>query len=254
MSRLPIPMIQPGSPPRFPPPAQALASPNGLLAIGGDLAPERLLAAYRQGIFPWFGEDEPILWWSPDPRCVFATDAVRPGHSLRRLFARSPWTVTFDRAFDRVIRACAEPRDDAAGTWIVPPMIDAYEHMHALGHAHSVEVWDNDSLVGGLYGVAIGRMFCGESMFSRLSGGSKAALFALCRQLRAWQCPLLDAQVENPHLMSLGATLLPRGDFLSRIERLVEAAPMPWASAVSLAVAQLAHGDISPAPYPAPPP
>lgn len=245
MSRLPIAMIQPGSSPRFPPPAQALASPNGLLAIGGDLAPERLLAAYRQGIFPWFGDDEPILWWSPDPRCVFATEAMHPGRSLRRLFARAPWTVTFDRAFARVIHACATPRDDGAGTWIVPPMIDAYGHLHALGHAHSIEVWDGDALVGGLYGVAVGRLFCGESMFSRVSGGSKAALFALCRQLRAWQCPLLDAQVENPHLMSLGAMLVPRETFLSRSSQLAEATPMPWATAMPLAVAQLARGEVS---------
>jgi leucyl/phenylalanyl-tRNA--protein transferase len=220
MTRLPIAVIEPGAPLVFPPVTRALREPNGLLAVGGDLAPQRLLAAYRQGIFPWFGDDEPVLWWSPDPRCAFATDAVHVSRSLRRQLLRSEWTLTFDRAFDAVIEACAAPRGDRHGTWIVPSMSDAYRTLHALGHAHSVEVWDGERLVGGLYGVGIGRMFCGESMFSRAIGGSKAALVGLCAVLREAGCPWLDAQVGNPHLYALGAIDLPRATFVDELARL----------------------------------
>ncbi|KZC41029.1 UNVERIFIED_ORG: leucyl/phenylalanyl-tRNA--protein transferase, partial [Rhodanobacter sp. FW104-R5] len=157
---------------RFPDPCHALAEPNGLLAFGGDLSPRRLLAAYSLGVFPWFGEHEPILWWSPDPRCVFHTADLRINRSLRRQLRDKPWRLTVDHAFEQVVRACAAPRASDAGTWLVPAMIDAYVQLHRLGHAHSVEVWDGERLVGGIYGVAVGRLFCGESMFSAESGGS----------------------------------------------------------------------------------
>ncbi|HET8898523.1 MAG TPA: leucyl/phenylalanyl-tRNA--protein transferase [Rhodanobacteraceae bacterium] len=222
MNPLPIAVLAAGSPPTFPHPSRALTDPNGLLAAGGDLSPERLLAAYRHGIFPWFSRGEPILWWSPDPRCVFRTKAIHVSRSLRKQLARSNWTLSADRAFADVMRACAAPRSDGHGTWISPAMHAAYVALHHLGHAHSVEVWDGSALVGGIYGVAVGRLLAGESMFSRESGGSKAALLALARTLHGWGFPLLDAQVPNPHLQSLGATALPRQDFLQQLARLVE--------------------------------
>ncbi|MEO7072252.1 MAG: leucyl/phenylalanyl-tRNA--protein transferase [Rhodanobacter sp.] len=199
----------------FPAPDCALVEPNGLLAFGGDLSPARLLAAYGNGIFPWFSAGEPILWWSPDPRCVFDTATLRPNRSLRRALRGSSWQITVDRAFGRVIRACAAPRVDHAGTWITTDMIDAYAALHRLGHAHSVEVWDGEDLVGGLYGIGIGHLFCGESMFSALPGGSKVALMALAHWLRQWGCPMLDAQVVNPHLLGLGAIETPRSRFVA---------------------------------------
>jgi len=204
----------------FPDPESALADPNGLLAWGGDLSPERLLAAYSQGIFPWFNADEPILWWSPDPRCVFRTDGVHISRSLRKQLRHSGWRVTADTSFSRVMRACAAARAGQPGTWIGEDMIAAYEELHRLGHAHSVEVWDRGSLVGGIYGVAVGRLFCGESMFSARSGGSKAALAALCGLLHGWGFPLLDAQVTNDHLLSMGAIEIPRREFVAQARRL----------------------------------
>lgn len=243
MTALPVAFIEPGSPPVFPDPEQALAEPNGLLAVGGDLTPQRLLAAYRRGIFPWFGPGEPILWWSPDPRCVFLTDAIHVSRSLRRQLHACDWTLSADRAFGEVIRACAAPRADAHGTWIVPAIRAAYGRLHRMGHAHSVEVWRDGDLVGGIYGIAIGRAFAGESMFSRESGGSKIALLALAGALRAWGFPLLDAQVPNPHLFSLGAIELPRAEFRRRLARLAEApgragdwgTRFPWRHAAELA-------------------
>jgi leucyl/phenylalanyl-tRNA--protein transferase len=215
-----LPSLDIDAPDRFPDPDGALRDPNGLLAMGGDLSPPRLLAAYSRGIFPWFGEGEPILWWSPDPRCVFRTDALKINRSLRRQLAGKHWRVTVDRAFDGVIRACAAPRADQSGTWIMPAMIDAYVRLHRLGHAHSVEVWDGERLIGGVYGVAVGRLFCGESMFSAQSGGSKLALIALARLLQALDFPLIDAQVANPHTIGLGAMEIPRGVFLREAGRL----------------------------------
>ena len=206
---------------RFPDPRTALREPNGLLAIGGDLSPERLLAAYAQGIFPWFGLDEPILWWSPDPRCVFRTDTLRADRSLRRQWRGKHWRLTADRAFRAVMEGCAAPRHGEAGTWIVPEMIDAYCRLHALGHAHSVEAWDGERLVGGVYGVAVGRLFCGESMFSAESGGSKTALMGLAGLLRDWGYPLLDSQVANAHTLGLGAVEIPRASYLREVARLV---------------------------------
>lgn len=224
-----LPLLPADRPDDFPDPAHALAEPNGLLAFGGDLSPRRLLAAYAHGIFPWYGEGQPILWWSPDPRCVFDVTTLRPNRSLRRALARTPWQVSVDRAFRDVIEACAAPRGGDDATWIVPAMIDAYVELHRLGHAHSVEVWDGPRLVGGIYGVAIGRLFCGESMFSRESNGSKVALMALAARLRRWGCPWIDAQVPNPHLMSLGAREIPRDRFLASADRLCGMAPDPSA-------------------------
>jgi leucyl/phenylalanyl-tRNA--protein transferase len=216
-----LPLLDPVSPERFPDPRHALAEPNGLLAFGGDLSPRRLLAAYERGIFPWFNPGEPILWWSPDPRCVFDTATYRANRSLRRTLAGADWRVTVDEAFVRVMHACAAPRPGQHGTWIGQAIIDAYVSLHTQGHAHSVEVWEDDVLVGGVYGVSVGRLFCGESMFSARSGGSKLALVALASLLRDWGFPLLDAQVSNPHLLGLGAREIPRDAFLAQVRSLV---------------------------------
>ena len=226
-----LPRLDPAAPERFPDPHQALIEPNGLLALGGDLSPQRLLAAYARGIFPWFSAGEPILWWSPDPRCVFRTDTLRINRSLRRQLAGKHWRVSVDGAFEPVIRACAAPRADDGGSWIVPAMIHAYVQLHQLGHAHSVEVWDDTRLVGGIYGVAVGRMFCGESMFSVESGGSKLALIALAQLLRELGFPLLDAQVANPHTLGLGAVELPRAHYLQQLAQLgaLPGCPGGWA-------------------------
>ena len=215
----------------FPIASQALRDPDGLLAMGGDLGSGRLLNAYRHGIFPWFSDGQPILWWCPDPRTVFRTDQVRFSSRFRRQLRHSHWIVRADTAFDRVIAACADiPRGGQHGTWITADMRAAYGRLHRLGHAHSVEVFDGEQLVGGIYGVAIGRMFFGESMFSACSGGSKVALAALAQRLHTWGWPLLDAQVENPHLLSLGAQLWPRPRFLQAIAALVDepGAPGCW--------------------------
>ena len=217
-----LPLLNADAPDAFPSPDNALDEPNGLLAFGGDLGPARLLAAYRRGIFPWFSAGEPILWWSPDPRCVLRTERLRINRSLRRQLAGKSWRLTVDHAFAQVMRACAAPRAGDSGTWITPTMIDAYVHMHQLGHAHSVEVWDGDLLVGGIYGVAAGQLFCGESMFSAESGGSKIALVALAGLLRAMGFPLIDTQVANPHTLSLGAEEIPRRQFLAEVARLIE--------------------------------
>ncbi|SHE62633.1 leucyl/phenylalanyl-tRNA--protein transferase [Microbulbifer donghaiensis] len=214
----------------FPPTNCALRDPNGLLAIGGKLSPPWLLTAYRRGIFPWFSDDQPILWWSPSPRCVVFPERCRIGRSLRKVLRRGTFQVTFDRAFEQVVEACRAPRPDAEGTWITDEMRDAYVEMHRLGHAHSVEVWRENRLAGGLYGIALGRVFFGESMFHRETDASKVAFVHLVRQLELWGCPLIDCQVSNPHLTSLGAVEVPREDF----ERLLEAAvrqppfPQPW--------------------------
>jgi leucyl/phenylalanyl-tRNA--protein transferase len=206
----------------FPPARRALRDPDGLLAAGGDLSPTRLLNAYRQGIFPWFNEGDPILWWTPDPRTVFDTVDFRLSSRFRRTLRAKDWVLRADADFGGVMHACAKaPRPGQEGTWIGESMLAAYAELHRLGHAHSVEVYDGTRLVGGIYGVAIGRMFFGESMFSGESGASKAALAGLCRRLDHWGYPLLDAQVENPHLLSLGARPMPREDFLARVGELV---------------------------------
>lgn len=220
----------------FPLADAALRQPDGLLAIGGDLSPVRLLNAYRHGIFPWYSEGQPVLWWTPDPRMVFRTDSVRLSSRFRRELRRSTWRIRADTAFAEVIAASAStPRPGQDGTWITDDMQAAYRELHRLGHAHSVEVFDiGDSgasrLVGGIYGVAIGRMFFGESMYSGQTGGSKAALAALALRLREWGWPLIDAQVENPHLSSLGAESWPRSRFLAKVGLLagIPEAPGSW--------------------------
>lgn len=198
-----------------------MADPNGLLAVGGELAPEWLLAAYRQGIFPWFGPGEPILWWSPDPRMVLLPDEFKCSRSLAKRLRRGDYDVRVDTAFESVMRACAEPREGQRGTWIVEEMIQAYVHLHDLGHAHSVETWQGGQLIGGLYGVAIGRMFYGESMFTRVTDASKIAFAHLVAQLRRWQFGLIDCQMETAHLASLGARPIPRREFMMRLENLI---------------------------------
>ncbi|MBL8298765.1 MAG: leucyl/phenylalanyl-tRNA--protein transferase [Rhodanobacteraceae bacterium] len=216
-----IPVLQPESDEAFPAVETALREPNGLLAAGGDLRPTRLLQAYAQGIFPWFSPGEPILWWAPDPRMVFATDAMHVPRRLARWLSNCDWRISADGDFAGVMRACAAPRAGQSGTWITRHMLDAYTQLHELGHAHSVEVYAGDDCVGGIYGVAIGRMFFGESMFSRASNGSKVALLALAHRLRSWGWPLLDAQVSSAHLQTLGALELPRAEFCRRIAGLV---------------------------------
>jgi len=223
-----IPILHAGAREEFPDVNSALDEPNGLLAAGGDLSPQRLLDAYAHGIFPWYSQGEPILWWSPDPRMVFATGSVHVPTRLQRWLRGCPWTIRADSAFAQVIRACAAPRTTQRGTWITREMLAAYEQLHSLGHAHSVEVYAGDRLVGGIYGVAVGRMFFGESMFSAETNGSKVALIALCRGLHDWGFPLIDAQVESPHLLTLGAFNMPRSQFKAEVARLA-AQPMPGA-------------------------
>jgi leucyl/phenylalanyl-tRNA---protein transferase len=212
----------------FPSVATALDEPDGLLAAGGDLSETRLLNAYRNGIFPWFSDGQPILWWSPNPRMVFKTDAIHLSKKFKRQLKKSHWQIRVDTVFDEVIMQCATlPRKGQGGTWIHPEMIAAYCHLHRQGHAHSVEVFSGEKLIGGIYGVAIGRMFFGESMFSVESGASKVALAGLGKILHSWSWPLLDAQVENPHLQSMGAVFKPRGEFVEELARLCSLAEMP---------------------------
>lgn len=220
----------PASP--FPPAELALDEPDGLVCIGGDLSSTRLVNAYAAGMFPWFSEGQPILWWSPSERLVFRSDGVRLSTRFRRELRRSDWEVRFDTAFDRVIAACATaPRPGQDGTWITPAMQRAYGQLHRLGHAHSVEVWDGDRLVGGLYGVSVGTAFHAESMVSLDSGGSKVALAALGQRLGALGWPWFDAQIENPHLRFMGGEVWPRARFLATfLPRTASRAPCPdWA-------------------------
>nr|WP_305801124.1 leucyl/phenylalanyl-tRNA--protein transferase [Thiolapillus sp.] len=186
-----------------------------MLAVGGDLTPERIVQAYRQGIFPWYGDDQPILWWSPDPRMVLFPDDLHVSRSLAKELRRGRFQVTFDLAFDQVIESCAQPRKDEPGTWLMPEMIAAYQELHRLGIAHSVETWHDGELVGGLYGNALGSVFFGESMFSRMSNASKVAFVCLVRSLSRTGYSLVDCQIFTPHLQSLGAGLIPRERFLS---------------------------------------
>lgn len=210
-------ILRPGTREPFPPVDGALTEPEGLLAVGGDLSVPRLLDAYRHGIFPWFSQGDPILWWSPDPRMVFATDNIHISSKLKRWLKRCEWAISADSAFIEVMRACAAPRATQPGTWITSDMIAAYTALHALGHAHSIEIRAGDALIGGVYGVAIGRMFFGESMFSRTSNASKVALIALCHGLARWGFALLDAQLTSAHLLSLGAFELPRAKFVAHL-------------------------------------
>lgn len=210
----------------FPPITLALRSPNGLLAAGGDLSPPRLLEAYRRGIFPWFSEGEPILWWSPDPRMVLFPGEFKTSHSLRKTLRKGRYEVRTDSAFEQVMRACAAPRADQAGTWIHKDMIAAYCELHRLGYAHSVEVWMDGQLVGGLYGMALGRMFYGESMFSFRTDASKIALAHLAAQLERWNFGMIDCQMNTRHLASLGAREIPRAEFIARLQDLINYPPV----------------------------
>ncbi len=199
----------------FPPPQEALEEPQGLIAAGGDLHPHRLLHAYRHGVFPWYEDGQPILWWSPDPRAVIFTDRVKISRSLKKTLRNKPYSVTIDTAFEDVVRACAAPRKGSSGTWITNEMRRAYLQLHRMGHAHSIEVWNEDGeLVGGLYGVLLENMFCGESMFSRATDMSKVALVHLAYWLQEQGIEVIDCQLPNPHLMSLGAVEISREEFL----------------------------------------
>jgi leucyl/phenylalanyl-tRNA--protein transferase len=220
-----IPWLEPDEP--FPPVEQALLDPNGLLAAGADLSPERLLDAYARGIFPWFNDGEPPLWWSPDPRMVLFASERHVTRSLRRVMRSGRFRVTMDTAFAEVLAGCAEPRLDQDGTWITAEIVDAYIHLAGLGYAHSIETWEGDALVGGLYGVAVGRMFFGESMFARRSDASKVALVALLAQLERWEMPLVDCQLATSHLASMGAREIPRAAFLAHVRTLVRRPPVP---------------------------
>ncbi|MCH9692971.1 MAG: leucyl/phenylalanyl-tRNA--protein transferase [Gammaproteobacteria bacterium] len=202
----------------FPPVSRALQEPDGLLAAGGDLSSARLLYAYRHGIFPWYDDGQPILWWSPDPRCVFLPGQYRTSRRFLREQRRSTFEIRLNTAFDNVIRACAAPRRTEQGTWITTDMIDAYEQLHRDGWAHSVEVWDDQNLVGGLYGLAVGQVFFGESMFSTVSGASKYALLFLSGCLQTGLLQLIDCQVISGHLLRLGATSMQRSEFVDQLQ------------------------------------
>jgi len=206
----------------FPPLTTALKEPNGMLAVGGDLSPRRLLAAYRHGIFPWYSEGDPILWWSPDPRMVLFPAELRVTRSLAKTLRNASYEVRFDTAFDDVMRGCAAPRAGQPGTWITAEMRAAYGRLHELGYAHSAETWVDGELAGGLYGVAIGRMFFGESMFTRRRDASKIAFVHLVEHLRAADYGLIDCQMHTEHLASLGARALPRREFSRRLKDLVD--------------------------------
>lgn len=213
----------------FPDPSHAEDNPNGLLAVGGDLSTRRLLEAYRAGIFPWFNAGQPILWWSPDPRMVLRPAWLKVSRSLRKTLRRGHFSVSVDQAFDRVIDACAAPRAYADETWIVPKMVVAYQALHAKGYAHSVETWQGEQLVGGLYGVSIGSMFFGESMFSVATDASKAALVHLIETLQFEGIDLIDCQIRNDHLASLGAREIRRSEFLREVaSRIDRPCPIEW--------------------------
>ncbi|MBX3716040.1 MAG: leucyl/phenylalanyl-tRNA--protein transferase [Burkholderiales bacterium] len=218
-----IPLLGPHDP--FPPISKALRSPNGLLCAGADLSPARLLDAYSRGIFPWFSEGEPILWWSPHPRMVLFPDELKVSRSLRKAVAKGIFETRFDTAFAEVMRACAEPRDGQAGTWIVPEMVAAYTRLHELGFAHSVESWRDGRLAGGLYGILLGRVFFGESMFSRETDASKVALVKLVARLEALGVGLVDCQQATRHLASLGAREIPRREFAQRLAESIQYPP-----------------------------
>jgi leucyl/phenylalanyl-tRNA--protein transferase len=226
-----IPWLARGAP--FPPVQSALRDPNGLLAAGGELSSERLLEAYRRGIFPWFSEGDPILWWSPDPRMVLFPEELRISRSLAKTLRNRRYEVRFDSAFDEVIAGCAGPRSREAGTWITDEMIAAYRALHALGWAHSAETWIDGALAGGLYGVAVGQVFFGESMFSRSADASKIALVALVAHLKSADFRLIDCQMRTQHLESLGAREIPRRRFSRLLEELIHypRSPGSWSGA-----------------------
>ena len=206
----------------FPPLARALREPDGLLAAGGDLRPERILAAYRHGCYPWYQQGQPILWWSPDPRFVLLPDELHISRSLGKVLRRQIFEVSYDQAFDRVIDACAGPRSYADGTWITDAMRQAYQQLHRLGHAHSAEVWQAGELVGGLYGLCIGQVFFGESMFSHVDNASKTAFAHLVPDLKRWGIRLIDCQMQTRHLASFGARAIDRQAFAELLAQLID--------------------------------
>jgi leucyl/phenylalanyl-tRNA---protein transferase len=220
----------------FPPLAKALQEPNGLLAAGGDLAPERLLAAYRRGIFPWYSSGQPILWWSPDPRMVLFPDEFAPRRSLAKVLRNRDYRIACDTAFEAVMRACGDtPREGQDGTWITEDILAGYCGLHALGHAHSIETWVGGTLVGGLYGVAIGRAFYGESMFAHATDASKIAFSHLVHFLQTQGCGIIDCQMKTDHLASLGAREIPRLEFAAHLGRLTQMPAMTGWSAIGRA-------------------
>jgi leucyl/phenylalanyl-tRNA--protein transferase len=222
-----IPFLPPGAP--FPPVDRALKRPDGLLAAGVDLSMQTLVRAYALGIFPWFNEGDPILWWSPNPRMVLPCAEFHLSRTLRRRLKRRDVRVSLDEAFAEVVTACAEPREEQGGTWLIPEMQAAYRAMHDAGLAHSVEVWRGERLAGGLYGVALGRMFFGESMVSRERDSSKIALAWLAAQMVEWDMPLIDCQMATEHLASLGARSIPRREFTATVATLVrKPGPVVW--------------------------
>ncbi|QKJ86590.1 Leucyl/phenylalanyl-tRNA--protein transferase [Paramixta manurensis] len=206
----------------FPPPEMALREPNGLLAMGGDLSPARLLNAYQRGIFPWFSAGDPILWWSPDPRAVLLPHEFHLSRSMQRFHRKSPYRVTLNHAFAEVVEGCANQRDE--GTWITPEVKRAWRNLAEMGHAQSIEVWLNQQLVGGMYGMALGQIFCGESMFSRASNASKTALLVFSRYFQQHGGQLIDCQILNPHTASLGAKEIARVDYLHWVNQLAHQA------------------------------
>ncbi|WP_413284688.1 leucyl/phenylalanyl-tRNA--protein transferase [Vibrio sp. MA40-2] len=203
----------------FPPHSQALTDPNGLLALGGDLKAERLIEAYKHGIFPWYGSNEPILWWSPTPRAVFIPENFKPSRSLKKFYRQSNYTISINVSTDRVIQSCANIRDKDE-MWLNPDMQRAYSRLASLGYCHSVEVWQDRELIGGLYGIQVGKIFCGESMFSRKTNASKIALWAFCEHFHSFGGALVDCQILNPHTESLGAIELDREEFLTKLTSL----------------------------------
>lgn len=221
-----IPWLETDEP--FPAPEQALDSPNGLLAAGGHLDTTRLLAAYRSGIFPWYEEGQPLLWWSPDPRAILKPENIKISRSLRKRLKRSEYEVCIDRDFPSVIDACAAPRLYADETWITDDMMDAYCDLHDLGHAHSIECYLDGQLVGGLYGVCVQNLFCGESMFHTHTDASKVAFVHLARFMQERGSPMIDCQLENSHLMSLGCELIPRSAYLQQLQQSLLEAPISW--------------------------
>ena len=216
--------LRPAEP--FPPVETALAEPNGLLAAGDELSAERLLEAYQQGIFPWFNADQPVLWWSPDPRMVLLPAELRVARSLAKVLRNRVYEVRADSAFRTVMQACAKPRNHQNGTWISPAMIEAYHALHRRGIAHSIETWIDGELAGGLYGVAIGRMFYGESMFTRVTDASKIALVHLVRQLERWGFGMIDCQMHTAHLGRMGGREIPRAAFVRKLGELVNYPPI----------------------------
>lgn len=215
-----MPIFRLSPEPVFPP--VELATPEGVLAVGGDLSPERLLQAYRSGIFPWYSKGDPIIWWSPDPRFVIFPDEIVVSRSMRRVLNQGRFSITFDKAFQEVIGECSRPRKYEKSTWITRDMMDAYIRLHELGYAHSVEAWSGGDLKGGLYGVSLGKAFFGESMFSREDNASKTALILLARKLKELGFLMIDSQVQNPHVKSLGAREIPRKEYLKILKEALQ--------------------------------